>query len=69
MQALLFDASRWSEAQAVAWARRHGFVASKIHRTEHYLRLRQVAPTPGSPKRTIAFGDPRVGIRAIVEAR
>jgi len=70
VQVLLFDAGKWTERQAVSWARRHGFSVKKIHRTEHYIRIRQFDPTPGAPKRTIRFGrDPdELGIRAIVEA-
>ncbi len=71
VQTLLFDADKWTERRAVAWARRHGFVALKVHRTAHYVRVRQFTPTPGLPKRTIRFGlDPdAVGISAVVEAR
>ncbi len=69
VQVLLFDTIRWTERQAKSWARQHGFGTRKVHRTEHYVRIRQFDPTPGRPKRTIAFGrDPDLGIRAVVEA-
>lgn len=68
VQALLFDVGRWDRRRAIDWSLRHGFAAKKIHRTDRYLRLRQFAPTPGLPKRTISFGRD-TGIRAVVEAR
>lgn len=68
VQVLLFDTERWTQRQATAWARRHDFRASKVHRTEHYIRIRQFDPTPGAPKRTIQFGGDDLGIRAVVEA-
>lgn len=68
VQVLLFNADQWTQRQAIAWARRHDFQASKVHRTEHYIRIRQFDPTPGAPKRTIQFGGDEVGIRAVVEA-
>lgn len=71
VQVLLFDTSKWTQRDARSWARRHGFEAKKVHRTEHYIRLRQFDPTPGAPKRTISFGRggaDDTGIRAVVEA-
>lgn len=67
MQTLLFDASRWTEDRAKSWARRHGFRSGDVHVTERYVRLRQVDPTRGRPKRQIELGRGR-GIYAIVEA-
>lgn len=68
VQVLLFDASKWTEQKARSWAVRHGFDVHKVHRTEHYIRIRQFDPTPGAPKRIIDFGKSSRGIRAIVEA-
>jgi len=68
VQSLLFDASLWNRSRAIAWARAHDFSHAKVHETVRYIRLRQVAPTPGAPKRVIDLGEPGGGIRAIIEA-
>lgn len=65
IQTLLFPAAAWSTRTARSWATRHGFRGDDVHVTEHYVRLRQSAPAPSRPKRTIELGR---GIRAVVEA-
>jgi len=61
-QSLLFDTREYTEAQAKAWAKEHGYHHSQVDTTAHYHRLRQEAPT-GGPCRTIELGK---GIKAIV---
>lgn len=65
IQSLLFDRSIWSSRTAVAWARRHGYAAGKVHVTDRYVRLRQHPPGRGE-KKTIGLGRD-TGIRAVVE--
>lgn len=67
IQTLLFDAGRWTPAAARSWARSHGFRSGDVHATARYVRLRQVDPTRGRPKRQIELGRGR-GIYAVVEA-
>jgi hypothetical protein len=63
IQSLLFD-KQWSPEEAQAWARSHGYKATKVHVTDNYIRLRQFAPIAGTEKRTITLGQ---GIKAILE--
>lgn len=44
IQTLLFPRVNWSRKDAAAWARKHGFIASKVDATEDYLRFRQEDP-------------------------
>lgn len=62
VQSLLFDREYFTTGQAKAWARKHGYRATKVHTTEHFHRLRQYAPE-GEPCRTIEF---KPGIEAVV---
>lgn len=59
VQTLLFDRDKFTRAEAIAWARRNGYVAHKIDTTANKYRLRQKAPshfTRGS-FRTIMLSD------------
>ena len=62
VQSLLFDRQMFTEAQAKAWAKEHGYLYGSVDTTGSYHRLRQEAPT-GGPCRTIEF---TTGIKAIV---
>jgi len=64
VQALLFERPKWTSSSAKAWAHEHDYKSVKAHVTDHYVRLRQFAPVPGTQKRTITFGD---GIKAVIE--
>ena len=63
IQSLLFDVHHFSEAQAKAWARQHGFHYGDVDNTANYHRLRQFPPA-GGPCRTIELGHD--GIKAVV---
>lgn len=65
VQTLLFPRGRFDGHQAVAWARTHGFRASKIHETDQYLRVRHRTPTDFQPGsfRTIDLSE---SVRAVV---
>jgi len=62
VQSLLFDRQMFTEAQAKAWAKEHGYLYGSVDTTGSYHRLRQEAPT-GGPCRTIEF---TAGVKAIV---
>jgi len=62
VQSLLFDRHMFTEAQAKAWAKEHGYLYGSVDTTGSYHRLRQEAPQ-GGPCRTIEF---TTGIKAIV---
>jgi hypothetical protein len=64
VQSLLFPVSRYTQAQAKAWAKQHGFRYDHIDTTPHYYHLRQFEPPLGVPCRTIHIDEG--GIRAIV---
>lgn len=63
VQSLLFDVDRYTVAQAVGWAKSHGYHASKVDTTDRYHRIRQFDPN-GLPCRTIAYG--QAGIQAVI---
>lgn len=76
VQTLLFPRDRWTEHEAKAWARKHGFKYGDLDNPAYtggageYLRLRQADPSEFTALRTIDFGDPRrVGIKAVVGPR
>lgn len=63
VQSLLFDVDRYTVAQAVGWAKAHGYHASRVDTTDRYHRIRQFDPN-GLPCRTIAYG--QAGIQAVI---
>lgn len=64
VQSLLFARPQWTPSRAKEWAHAHDYRGGKVDVTDSYVRLRQFAPTPGTQKRTITFGD---GIKAVIE--
>lgn len=68
VQTLLFDRDDFTTKQAKRWAKDHDFRYGKVDTTDDYHRLRQREPsafTSGS-FRTITFGAPKEGIKAVV---
>jgi hypothetical protein len=63
VQALLFDVDQFTERQAKAWARAHGYRYGEVDTTDRYHRLRQYDPGR-HPCRTFSFGD--TGIKAVI---
>jgi hypothetical protein len=63
VQSLLFKRSRYTVAQAVAWARRHGYKYGSVEVEREYIHLRQEAPSHFRVIRTVPFGK---GIKAVV---
>lgn len=66
MQTVVFDRSAFPRrSSALAWARRHGMKAAKVHTTSGSHRVRQESPGAFDAKsfRTIYF---RPGIAAVV---
>lgn len=68
VQTLIFSKNRFTRAQAVKWARDHGFKASKVDETEQSFRLRQAEPSAfqAGTFRTIEL---TAGIRAVIGRR
>lgn len=64
VQSLLLPRSKFSPATAKAWARSHGYRATKVDVTDRYIRLRQAAPGSFARLRTVPFGSG--GIKAVV---
>lgn len=62
IQTILFDKKEFTEAQAKAWAEKHGF-KSDVDEKENTYRLRQVNPDEFTDFRTI---DIKKGIKAVV---
>lgn len=63
VQSLLFSRPDWTEASAVAWARKHHYRASKVDITAQYVRIRQASPGSFSRLRTVSFGR---GVKAVM---
>jgi hypothetical protein len=64
VQALLFEPLKHTARSALAWARKHGFRASKkVHTTARYHRVRLEEPGHFRRMRTVRFGR---GVSAIV---
>jgi hypothetical protein len=42
VQSVIFDRSLWSQAQAKAWLKKHGFIVAKIDKKKHFYRFRQM---------------------------
>lgn len=68
VQTLLFGRAFWNRRDAAAWARKHGFKASKADVTDEYIRLRQEEPDQFQPKsfRTIDFKKGTKPIKAVI---
>lgn len=64
VQALLLPKARFTRAQALAWARTHGYKAAAVEPNGigEYWRVRQFDPA-GRECRTVAFGR---GVKAVV---
>jgi hypothetical protein len=56
VQTLIFPRSRFTPAEAKAWAHAHNFKSGKVDMTEHSIRLRQEDPARFSRMRTIRMG-------------
>jgi len=65
VQSLMFDARRYTVAQAKRWAQDHKFKYGSVDSTTNYHHLRQFDPTPDRPCRTVKFGQDS-GIRAVI---
>lgn len=65
VQSLLFDAQRYTLAQAKRWAQDHKFKYGAVDTTKNYHHLRQFDPAPDRPCRTVRFGRDS-GIQAVV---
>jgi len=65
VQTLLLDKSYFDARDARGWAKRHGFLASKIDITERHYRFRQAEPSAFEPQgfRTMKL---RPGVQAVV---
>lgn len=64
VQSLIFPKrKRWTAKKARAWAKDHGYKATKVHETDKTFRLRQFDPK-ACAYRTIPFG-PK--IQAVIE--
>ena len=63
-QSILFDRRLWAKANAVAWALRHGYKATKIDPGKNFWRLRQADPDV-FVKGTFATVEYGKGIKAI----
>lgn len=44
VQTLLFPRAFWNSRDASSWARKHGFISSKVHVTDEHIRIRQQEP-------------------------
>lgn len=58
-----FSRDRFTQAQALGWARDHGFRAQKLDVEPNTLRVRQESPADFERMRTITL---RPGIKAVV---
>jgi murein DD-endopeptidase MepM/ murein hydrolase activator NlpD len=56
VQSLLFPKSRYTNAQAKAWARAHGYRAGKMDVSGKYIHLTQAPPNKFQRIRTVPFG-------------
>jgi hypothetical protein len=63
VQTLIFSRDHFTQAQALGWARDHGFRAQKIDVEPNTLRVRQESPTDFERMRTITL---RPGVKAVV---
>lgn len=63
IQTLIFDKSKFDRAQAVNWAKSHGFKSSKVDETDGAFRLRQQPPDKFNTLRTIRL---TAGVQAVV---
>lgn len=48
VQSILFPRGVFTEVHAKKWLQMHGYHATKVDITEHFLRFRQFDPIPGS---------------------
>lgn len=58
LESLLFDRSRWTDSQAIKWAKAHGFRSDTALITGDKIRLRQSEPSAGQAQRTITLSEP-----------
>lgn len=68
VQTLLFPRASWNRRDSAAWARRHGFRASKADVTEDHIRYRQENPDQFQTGsfRTISLATGRQPIKAVI---
>ena len=68
IQTLIFPNEKFTRAQALSFARRHGFKTSKVDETDTSFRIRQKDPDDFSRIRTISLADSG-GVKATVGVR
>lgn len=63
IQTLIFDKTVFTQGQAVSWAKKHNFKATKVDVKEGTYRLRQLPPSQFARMRTIELAH---GVKAVV---
>jgi hypothetical protein len=61
VQSIAFEKSIFSVSEAKRWAKKHGFVFSKVHRTQNLIKLRQYDPKYFK-KSSFRVFEPREGV-------
>lgn len=53
VQSVLFNKKYWSQAKAIEWLKKQGYVNNGVHETQNYYRYRQFDPEPRREYRAV----------------